>query len=284
MNKITVITIITFVLLLTIGGVVKYDVITNSTHIAFGAGGDITSNLLGWWKFDEGTGTTAADSSGNGNNGTFTGSPTWVAGQVGTGALSFSVGARILTNDLTATEGVSAVTWSAWIKPTSLGDLRAILAKFYKGTASGHQQFILEESNGTFGDNSGLIAAVSSTNGTGNDFVYTGSVLTTGVWTHVAVVFDGSLTGNTNRLKVYINGTQVSTTGTGSIPSTTQTTTSDFSIGASSDNIANFIGAIDDVRVYNRALSSTDVADLYAYTEAPPVTTPAVGNTVIFFQ
>jgi len=35
------------------------------------------SGLVGWWKFNEGTGTTASDSSGSGYNGTFTGAPTW---------------------------------------------------------------------------------------------------------------------------------------------------------------------------------------------------------------
>ena len=37
---------------------------------------------VGWWKFDDATGTTAADSSGNGYNGTINGTPTWVAGQL----------------------------------------------------------------------------------------------------------------------------------------------------------------------------------------------------------
>lgn len=44
---------------------------------------------VGWWKLDEGTGTTTADSSGSGNNGTLVNSPAWVSGRVGPGALSF---------------------------------------------------------------------------------------------------------------------------------------------------------------------------------------------------
>src|SRR5438876_10894056 len=43
---------------------------------------------VGYWKFDEGTGTVAADSSGNGNTGTLVGGPTWVPGVSGQ-ALSF---------------------------------------------------------------------------------------------------------------------------------------------------------------------------------------------------
>ncbi len=47
-----------------------------------------TSGLVGYWNFDEGSGTVAADGSGSGNNGTINGA-TWVAGKVGSGALSF---------------------------------------------------------------------------------------------------------------------------------------------------------------------------------------------------
>ena len=50
--------------------------------------GTTKAELVGWWRFDEGTGTTAADSSGNGNDGTFNGDPQWVVGYFG-GALEF---------------------------------------------------------------------------------------------------------------------------------------------------------------------------------------------------
>src|SRR3569623_1006054 len=49
---------------------------------------DINDGLIGHWNFDETSGTVAADSSGNGNNGTLINGPTWVTGQVGSGALS----------------------------------------------------------------------------------------------------------------------------------------------------------------------------------------------------
>ena len=49
---------------------------------------DPDPDLLGWWKFDDGTGTIAVDSSGNGNDGVFIQDPDWVAGKFG-GALHF---------------------------------------------------------------------------------------------------------------------------------------------------------------------------------------------------
>ena len=51
--------------------------------------GATTNGLVGYWNFDEGTGTTAADSSGSGNNGTLVNGSTWTAGKVGNGALQF---------------------------------------------------------------------------------------------------------------------------------------------------------------------------------------------------
>src|SRR3989344_1329664 len=61
----------------------------------FGGGGDISSDattrgLVGYWNFEEGTGTTAADATDQGNDGTLTGGPTWVSGKAGNGtALEF---------------------------------------------------------------------------------------------------------------------------------------------------------------------------------------------------
>ena len=48
----------------------------------------LLNGLVGWWKFDEGSGTVAYDSSGNGNDGNLTNGPTWTTGKIG-GALSF---------------------------------------------------------------------------------------------------------------------------------------------------------------------------------------------------
>lgn len=41
-------------------------------------------SLVGWWRFDDGAGTVAVDSSGNGNDGVFSGDPVWVPGVIGT--------------------------------------------------------------------------------------------------------------------------------------------------------------------------------------------------------
>ena len=54
--------------------------------LSFALTGTTKAELVGWWRFDEGSGTIANDSSGNGNDGTFYGDPQWVIGYFG-GAL-----------------------------------------------------------------------------------------------------------------------------------------------------------------------------------------------------
>ena len=52
--------------------------------------GNTTNGLVGWWKLDDGSGTSAMDSSGNGNTGTLNNSPTWTTSGMNGGALTFN--------------------------------------------------------------------------------------------------------------------------------------------------------------------------------------------------
>jgi hypothetical protein len=76
-------------------------------------------DLLGWWKLDDGTGTVAADSSGNGNDGTFVGDPEWVAGKFGSGLLFDGQGGeRVALGGLDIPSG--AMTIACWFKANNL--------------------------------------------------------------------------------------------------------------------------------------------------------------------
>jgi hypothetical protein len=94
-------------------------------------GGIGTANLTGWWKLEEGTGTTAADSSGSGNTGTLSGTtanPSWVGGE---DEVTFNAGAQngAVTAWLTARERLIARSMTDKIKQTFMpnaGDVRAI--------------------------------------------------------------------------------------------------------------------------------------------------------------
>ncbi len=82
-------------------------------------------------------------------------------------------------------------------------------------------------------------------------------------WNHYAMVFDGSQTGNANRLKAYVNGESVTLSFTGTIPATAPTMTNNDRIGYDTHNDLTLDGAADDVRVYSRALSQDEIKALY---------------------
>ena len=84
------------------------------------------------------------------------------------------------------------------------------------------------------------------------------------------MVFDGSQTGNPNRLKGYVDGVEQSLSfNANPVPSTTPTNSAYLYIGY--DNLHNISanGKIDDVRIYNRPLSAQEVKDLYDGVNCP---------------
>ena len=86
--------------------------------LVLGVAGNASADLVAHWAFDEGSGTTAFDSSGNGNNGTLQGDLKWVTGKIG-GALEFNGTDSIIdipySPNMTPSEGT---TMSAWVFPT----------------------------------------------------------------------------------------------------------------------------------------------------------------------
>ncbi|MFY3740858.1 MAG: hypothetical protein HMLIMOIP_001303 [Candidatus Nitrosomirales archaeon] len=90
----------------------------------------ITGGLVGQWKFDEGAGTTAADSSGNSNTGTLVNGPIWSSSCVSGSCLSFD-GSNDYVNvlDSSTLDGMSELTVSAWIKRQQLGTFQMIVVK-----------------------------------------------------------------------------------------------------------------------------------------------------------
>ena len=101
---------------------------------------------------------------------------------------------------------------------------------------------------------------------TSNTYEYTTSgVLQDGVWVHLTVVYDGNLSA-ADRCKIYINGQlDTNTTSVGTIPTTLHTGSQHWFIGTQ-DGSSGFTldGKMDEFRLYSRALSASDVAELYS--------------------
>lgn len=213
-----------------------------------GGGGAPTSGLLAYWALDEGSGTAASDSANN-YDGTLTSGPTWAAGQVG-GAVTFDG-----TNDYinipynAALYLIGDLTLSAWINATTTASMRRIVNMPADGT-SGTEGYSLMLNAGTaqFWMSGGACDGWDSSVST--PYTFTGS------WHHIA----GTVSGTT--MKIYIDGALANTR---TCPrSASPYVTGNLQIGRFSSGWGQyFSGSIDEVRIYNRALSAGEIASIY---------------------
>jgi PKD repeat protein len=195
--------------------------------------------LVAAYGFNEGSGTTVADLSGRSNTGTISGA-TWVAiGRFGK-ALSFNgTSSWVTVNDAPSLDLTTGMTLEAWVYPQgSLAGWRSIVMKEQPGT----DVYYIESLDGkAVGD----VYVAGSTH-----HIYAATAMPLNVWTHLATTYDGA------NLRLYANGVQVASQAlTGII----QTSTSPLRIGGNSMWGEYFQGLIDEVRVYNRALSPTEI-------------------------
>jgi hypothetical protein len=223
--------------------------------------------LVAYWSFNEATSTQATDFSGNGNHGTlqnfdvpFSATSGWVNGKRA-GGLSFAGGTSddsVNVGTLSSLNGASQMTVSAWIYDRSGSASKSILSRF--SSSPNDPSFGLYTSDAGNGGGSSM-----SFTPDGIEAIYsTGSVHQTNRWEHWVAVFDGTQGTDLNRVTLYLNGV-VQAEGITSTPFPTAVDSSaqNARIGADSDLAAEFNGIIDEVRVYNRALGSTEVAGLF---------------------
>ena len=216
----------------------------------------LNAGLVGYWSFEEGTGNIAYDKSGRGNNGTLTNmseSIPWVQGNTGLGnALKFDgVDDYVNLGSSPALNLTGSMTISAWINTKTIGGREDITAD--DTSAGGIGQWLLEvsrtASNGKlsfgWGGNSGLVLG--------------STVLSVNTWYHVVAVRSGSSGAWTGT--IYINGAVDVSTGAIATNPGTQLGSSIGQLGV--QNQFNFNGSINDVRIYNRALSQAEITRLY---------------------
>ena len=213
------------------------------------------NGLVGWWKFDEGSGTTAMDSSGNDNTGTLTNGPVWVDGQRGK-ALSFDGlddYVRIEASD--SLDVTSQVTVEAWVYPKAYVDHDGSNSHIASRTNTmGGHIYVLS----VYPDSHKASYSVNPN----PDQHPSSDDLFLSTWTHLAVTYDGSY------VRLYINGIfDSSYAQSGSI----ETTTNWLAIGCNSygATYAHFNGTIDEVRIYNRALSQKEIQEDIGFTRGP---------------
>jgi hypothetical protein len=223
------------------------------------------SSLLAWYKFDEGTGTTAFDSSGNENHGVITGA-TWVVGQLG-GALNFDGDYVDCGNPPVLNFGTGDWSLCAWIKNTMTGtgeDNKGSIIANGGDSSGGHRYSLIvseqEEGKVTLTIDDNGADSIGSSYGKKQARGYITKV-NDGIWHHVLGMREG------DTIKVYIDGNLEGTTGLPFSYDLSGTVQHNVLLGAITDNGDGSIykyyeGLIDDVQIYSQALTVEEIQDV----------------------
>lgn len=223
--------------------IVIYDYVRDQTQIAwdYNRGGPV-----GWWKLDETVGSTAHDSSGNGHNGTLgtgTSAPTWTTGKL-SNALSFdgtSKYVQIADNDAYSTSDMSL---SLWFKDTDdAATFHGLISKY-----SSSADWLLRIRNDV----------LNFSQDGGANFLAGTTLVNDNQWHHVVATYDST----TDSRVIYLDGkVEASDTDSNNIPNTSNYILIGIDYTVSSGR--NMNGLIDDVRIYNYALTPELVKTLY---------------------
>ncbi|MEN6335583.1 MAG: LamG-like jellyroll fold domain-containing protein, partial [Phycisphaerales bacterium] len=203
-----------------------------------------TNGLVAYYKFDG----DAKDSAGT-HHATPSGSPGYVAGKVGQ-ALNMTADGQYVTVAYAADLGMNTFSAAAWVNVSDTSTMRAILGTRFNGDNTFDMKVEATRVHGDIGDGSAWL------NTSLDVTAAQGGVLTLGAWHHIIYVIDGA----TGTAKIYVDGALASTmtfTGTPLFIKTGQ----ELRIGNCSGT-EYMHGMIDEVRLYNRALSDAEAAGL----------------------
>ncbi len=218
----------------------------NGVAASFGSKSDswMTDGLVGYWKFDEpSTASTYEDSSGNGNIGTANDNASTTAGKFGNSAVFDGANDGVYTSK--SVIELNTVTTCAWVNPETPG-------QFSSGTIIANGSYYLYMNTDSW-----IITSDART--TETYFNSIAPVLNS--WQFVCVVRQAD-----GIASLYVNGVQ---SGASQFTGTPEVAMWDDAIGNRGDDLFCFDGKIDEVRIYNRALSADEVKKLYEWAPGP---------------
>ncbi|MEO7100571.1 MAG: LamG-like jellyroll fold domain-containing protein, partial [Luteolibacter sp.] len=242
-----------------VNGTTYYYVITAS-----GAGGEgaastqlvVTPNnspLRAHLRFDQTSGATVTDTTGNGWNGTLVGGSTFTAGKINN-AVSLSGSTNYATLPTGVIAGLGDCTFSVWVKPNSFTSFARI---FDFGTGTTNYMFLTPQYT-TTAPNAAKPRFAIRTPSVGEQFINSSIALTANAWNHIAVTFSG------NTATLYINGAVAGTNAAMTLtPSSLGFTTQNY-LGKSQFPDPYFNGALDEFQIYNSTLSPSEISAVAA--------------------
>ena len=164
-------------------------------------------------------------------------------------------------------KGAAERTISAWVNVSSLSGAITI---YQHGAASNGQRF------GFAIDTAGKVY-VEYYN---RDAITSASHISVNTWYHLAVTYNGGVIETATNTQIYVNGSAVSMSSTGSQTGAANTSDSNYGIGYRRDSNAQYFnGKIDQLRIFNKSLSSSEITSLYDETASTVESLDPLGNS-----
>jgi regulation of enolase protein 1 (concanavalin A-like superfamily) len=222
--------------------------------------------LVGYWQFEEGSGTSVADQSGNGFNGAFDnvatwGGPKWTNSPLGVYALSFDgVNDRVIVGNPIALQITGPMTLTAWVNARAFNQNGRIVTK---GGGSGSRGWALNVEGSGSPANCGSFQVAA--NATTTFAIKTTTSIPSNQWIHLAGVY---VPGES--VRIYTNGFFNNEITTG-VPASQNNPNLNVAIGARPTGSVDtpWQGLIDEVRIFNRALSEEEIRALPEVAQTP---------------
>ncbi|QQR78675.1 MAG: LamG domain-containing protein [Candidatus Moraniibacteriota bacterium] len=240
---------------------------------------DPNTNLVGYWTFDgmDVSGTTAIDRGRGGNTGTLTGGPTVTPGRIGQALKFDGVDDYVNAGVSAVLDDIATLSTCAWINPRSAGEIYSGSDRFGGIVTEGIPGGWFFMTTNVYGSVRLLFYVYFS--GTDGAWYPTSDTIPLNTWTHVCFTYNN--TSASNDPVLYINGASVSltedSTPTGTVDSNAG---SELHIGTNDVTDQVFDGLIDDVRVYDTALTQTQVTELYRSTGGKAITASSGNDTL----
>ncbi len=201
----------------------------------------VAKELIGYWKFDEGSGTITKDSSNNSNNGIINNAK-WVEGKKGYALQFQNLGDSVIIKNNDKLNPTNSFTYMLWVKFNKLTPYDYMIDHGYTG------KFLFYTSS--VGNKPQVWANID-----GTKKIQVPKIIETEQWYHFAITYDGS------SLKLYQNGELAD-----SIPVTgsLSTTNNDLYFGRYSGKTGYELnGTLDEIKIYNYALTSEEIQQEY---------------------